>query len=272
LTTSNDVATFTALAPGTATVTATSGSFSASTTITIYDGTDLPDGTVQWHIPILGLDGPSQLPEFIPAQPAVDAQTATFVMDDSNVNNVLIRALNSNGRPLWSWITAANDDKFFYGTTLLPTPSGGVAYATEQGITSLDANGNPLWSYPGVEVSGVPMAVGYDGTVYAVIDTNPNMATFNPLSAAPFANTGQYQTYLVGLDAQNGTEKLKIPLPRSRNINQVHVVDGGPISPVSGTDQEQTPLLSGPMVLADGSINLALFTNSQTITASPNAA
>jgi hypothetical protein len=272
---SNDVATFTALAPGTATVTAIAGSFTASTTITIYDGAELPDGTVQWHVPMPGLDGPSQLPEFIPAQPAVDAQTATFVMDDSNTNNVIIHALNSNGRQLWSWITGSNDDKFFFGTSLLPTPSGGVAYATDNAITSLDANGNPLWSYPGVEVSGAPMAVGYDGTVYTVVDTNPAIASISPGFIADFPEesspTGQYQTYLVALDGQTGQEKFKIPLPRSRSTNNAFFNGfGGDITSTSQTDQDQTPPLSGPMVLADGSVNLVVFTQTGSTTAVPN--
>ena len=136
---------FTALAPGTTTVTATSGSFTSATTVTVYPGPALPDGTIKWQVPV-SLVGAS-VQKFVQAQPAPGSATATFVEDVSNSQNVIIRALDANGKLLWAWPTETNLFTLFFNP-VVPTPSGGFVYTTPFSINSIDANGHPLWTLP----------------------------------------------------------------------------------------------------------------------------
>ena len=138
--------TFTALVPGTETVTATFGSLTTSTTITIYAGPTLPDGTIKWQLPA-SIVGASPA-NFVQAQPSVGSATATFVEDLSDPRfNVIIRALDVNGRQLWAWPTQASYFTLFFNP-VAPTPNGGFVYTDALSINAVDANGHPLWSYP----------------------------------------------------------------------------------------------------------------------------
>ena len=239
---------FTALAPGTTTVTATSASFTSSTTVTVYPGPALPDGTIKWQVPV-SLTGTSAQ-NFIQAQPAVGSATATFFEDSSDPQNVIIRALDANGRLLWAWPTETNLFTLF-NTHVTPTPAGGFVYSTPFDINSIDANGHPLWSYQFPQYRFQPLTVGYDGTVYALV--NFDFLGFQSNEAV---------SHLVALDAQRGTEKFRVPLPKSQSV-------------VSGTDHDSSGMfapenISRPMVLADGSINLAVSDRISTSISSPN--
>ena len=239
---------FTALAPGTTTVTATSGSFTSSTTVTVYPGTALPDGTIKWQVPVSLVGTSAQ--NFIPAQPATGSATATFFEDSSDPQNVIIRALDTNGRMLWAWPTETNLFTLF-NTHVAPTPAGGFVYSTPFSINSIDANGHPLWTFPYPQDRFQPLTVGYDGTVYALVDFD--FVGFQ-------SNFGA--SHLVAIDAQRGTEKFRVPLPK------------GQFS-VSGTDHDSsgttTPEnISRPMVLADGSINVAVSNRISTSIFLPN--
>jgi hypothetical protein len=69
--------------------------------------------------------------QFIPAQPAVGSATATFARDDSYPHsNIIIRALNENGRELWAWPTGTDLNTLF-DVPIVPTPNGGFVYTTQ---------------------------------------------------------------------------------------------------------------------------------------------
>ncbi|HET9180672.1 MAG TPA: IPT/TIG domain-containing protein [Candidatus Angelobacter sp.] len=236
--TTGNVGTLTALSPGTLTVTATVGSLTDSTTITIYPGPALPDGTIRWQLPA-SLVGVAE--QFIPAEPAADSDTATFVRDDTFPNSdVVIRALNENGRELWAWDTGTNVSTLFQ-SPIVPTPNGGFVYTTQFSITSIDAQGHPMWSYPFAQYHFEPLTVGYDGTVYALVNigvpTTPGENNF-------------VVTHLVALDGQTGAEKFRIPLTDAQG--------------------NRFPVISRPIMLTDGSINLAVWRETNSISQLPN--
>lgn len=243
--------TFTAIAPGTETVTATVGSLTTSTTITIYAGPTLPDGTIKWQLPGSIVGGSAA--NFVQAQPAVGSATATFVEDLSDPRfNVIIRALDVNGRQLWAWPTQASYFTLFFNP-VAPTPNGGFVYTDALSINAVDANGHPLWSYPFPQYRFEPLTVGYDGTVYALV---------NFAEAANVFQSSDTPTHLVALDAQKGTEKFRVPLPQGHFL-------------ISGTNNDGTGLTGGsysrPIVLADGSINVASWNRDLSEILSPNS-
>lgn len=249
VTTNNGIGSFSALAPGTVTVTATDASLNSSATITIYAGPTLPDGTIQWQLPasVVG----SSAANFIQAQPAPNSATATFVEDLSDLDHVIIRALDAYGRQLWAWPTGTDYSTLFATTPVAPTPSGGFVYPTRASINSIDANGHPLWSYPHPQFTFEPLTVGYDGTVYALV------------AFENFSTNRSEPTHLVALDAQQGTEKFRVPLPQGHFL-------------ISGTDHDAAGptgpgIVSRPIVLADGSINLAVWNSNVTEIFSTNS-
>ena len=109
----------------------------------------------------------------------------------------------------------------------------------------------PCGPYPYPQYRFQPLTVGYDGTVYALV--NLDFVGFESNFNA---------SHLVALDAQRGIEKFRVPLPKGQ-------------FGTSGTDHDSsgtTPPenISRPMVLADGSINVAVSDRISTTIFSPN--
>jgi hypothetical protein len=96
-----------------------------------------------------------------------------------------------------------------------------------------------------------PLTVGYDGTVYALVNFDFQGFQINGNAS-----------HLVALDAQRGTEKFRVPLPKGQFSVSGSDNDG------SGTIPPEN--ISRPMVLADGSINVAVSNRISTLIFSPN--
>jgi outer membrane protein assembly factor BamB len=120
-----------------------------------------------------------------------------------------------------------------------PKPGERVGHPpTQVSISSIDANGHPLWTYPFPQYHFRPLTVGYDGTVYALVN----------LTSPGFFESNFNVSHLVALDPQTGKEKFRVPLPSGAAIHEY----------------------SRPMMLTDGSLNVAVYTDASTVTRSPN--
>jgi len=238
----NGVATFKALAAGTATVTATSGSLSDTAQITIYEPVTLPDGslglpegTVRWTVPtsVAGI-----VENSLNAQVAPDVDTSVFALDTTSSQNVIVRAFASNGRQLWAHATGQRRIDFGFSgydvwSSYVPTPDGGILYYDHNSLTKLDPQtGRVQWMYAGKIER--PVAVGPDGSVYGISHRS-----------------------LVAIDPTNGNEKWRIPVPADE-------------STLNGQTSYTAGMTSGPLVLADGTIHLTLHVSKFIHTDSPN--
>jgi hypothetical protein len=161
--------TLTGIAAGQVTLTATVGSTSAQTTVTVVPASSLSAGTVLWSAtPVPGFAAQ----QIVQAVPTANGPDIYSVEEDSN-GDVLLRAFKHDGEQLWQ---TTNIPSGFGISTAIGDNSGGLLLEQQQtlGVTSLvDFNGvtgSQNWQFTppsnGALISNP--AVGFDGTVYVI--------------------------------------------------------------------------------------------------------
>ena len=138
----------TAIAAGHVTITAGN----ASADVTVYSGTSLPVGTIQWTNPGDG----SGVTKAVPAVPSASG-VDVFAFQRSGT----VAAITSDGTTLWT-ANVSNG-------SAIPDFRGGLVYVTNQTVQELDPNtgqSNPPYTY--ANFSGLPVLVHTDGTIFTV--------------------------------------------------------------------------------------------------------
>ncbi|HEX4001589.1 MAG TPA: SBBP repeat-containing protein [Candidatus Acidoferrales bacterium] len=211
-------------AAGTVTVTATVGSVTGQTTVTVLPGSSLAVGTVVWSTP-----PPSgyMTQQIVPAVPTANGPGLYAVAFDSN-SDILVQALKTDGEQLWqntpttdsSGYLAAYPSYSLRGTgdnkgglLLAVTPQ---PYAWDPGAALYPLGPNFLmdlnpqtglqnWTYSASGTLNPSVAVGSDGTIYAV-EVN--------FSSNPNSNGGYIGTaYLDMINGISGALNSQIALP-----------------------------------------------------------
>jgi hypothetical protein len=166
---SNDPPILTAVATGHVTITAGN----ASADVTVYSGTSLPVGTIQWTN---SGDG-SGVTKAVPAVPSASG-VDVFAFQSSGT----VAAITSDGTTLWT----ANVSNGY----AIPDFQGGLVYVTAQTVQELNSmTGQPNPAYNYTSSSNLPVLVHTDGTIFT-IDGD----------------------FIVGIDPSTGTAKFSIAM------------------------------------------------------------
>jgi hypothetical protein len=161
---SNDPPILTAVAAGHVTITAGN----ASADVTVYSGTSLPVGTIQWTNPGDG----SGVTKAVPAVPSASGVDVFAFQNSGNVE-----AISSDGTNLWT-ANVSNG-------SAIPDFQGGLVYVTNQTVQELDASTgrpNPPYTYTNSSVLPAPVLLHTDGTIFTV-DGN-SVVGIDPTSGA----------------------------------------------------------------------------------------
>lgn len=235
--------TLTGVAAGTATLTANVGGISAQIQVNVLAGTSFPVGTVLWSAPTTTGFAVVQIAQAVPTSNGPDL----YSVESGSNNSSLIRALTSDGRPMWTTQVSGNAQR---GLSATPDGSGGlVVHITPQ--TGLDRfidldgqSGATVWEYDdGVALAGRKLAVGTDGTIYL------REATFST-TVTPGSTVEQLS--LIGLDPSAGSTRFLYPVPLSTLTNNgTTAVPDYRVGPVSAA--------SDPIIGPDGSVSAELL-------------
>jgi hypothetical protein len=226
----------TAVAEGTATVTANAGILSATASVTVVSGTSLPAGTSRWGMPSAS--------GFFMQSPVYTHRIGTgpdvFVVEQDNdfLAPPSLRALAAEGETLW--IEAAP------GAPRFGDSHGGVvtevrnAEGDSVGLARLGPPGTLPWRY---ESRGGPgsAAQAADGTIYLV----------ERVMGATAQGGTVLDTFIVVIDGATGAVRARLPQPRSIFTTTYTQQPGGG-STCTDSQSEQSAALSDPIVGLDG--------------------
>jgi hypothetical protein len=235
----------TALAPGTATITAEKNGLAAQATITVDDAFELAPGTPRWNIaPTAGftMRDPIYAHRVDPTVPDM------FIVETQTWGEALLRGVTSEGEVLWrqesSGIPLMGDS---FGGVI-----AGVLYDVSQGsdfrayVRLGSAGGVPPWRYesPGALVRP---AQAEDGTIYAVEYI---------VGGTDASGEDIWDAHAVVLDGRNGRLIRRLPLAREV-VTFTAEFDGQVISVkprivCASTRHEIFPETIGPIVGSDG--------------------
>jgi len=226
------------VAAGQATLTATVGSTTGQTTVTVLSGTSLPAGTVLWSAnPVAGFTAQ----KIVQAVPTAGGPDLYSIETDSS-SNLLIRAFQSDGQQLWQAPLGASFPNQFYLSNAAGDNSGGLllwdsnhGYMTDVNPQSGQSNWQYATPYSGLGNGfGPDVALGPNGIVY-IVDGDYN---------------GQGLSALDGIDGNSGALVSQMQLPTS-SVSYVWDTCGS---------QNGTQTFSGaygpPVVASDGTVYL----------------
>jgi hypothetical protein len=246
--------TLTGVAAGEVTLTATIGSVSGETEVTV-SGSSLTAGTILWSAPAVSGYVAQQI---VQAVPTVNGPDLYSIETDSS-SDVLVRAFTSDGRQLWQSSVIST----FYGPIGAGDNSGGLLLAGSTTTASqiIDINpqtGGQTWQYSPAPVSGVTptlsgnLAVGLDGTVYVVEGSCSYTAT----------SDGYTQTAcLNGISGTNGALVSQATLPNSSATD----ITGSNCDTSPSTYVANSPgNFSSPVIAPDGSVYMEMETSQST--------
>jgi hypothetical protein len=250
-------------AVGTVTLTATVGSVTGQTTVTVLAGSSLAVGTVLWSAPPPSGYTTQQIVQAVPTANGPGLYAVAF---DSN-SDILVQALKADGEQLWQSSPATDSSGYLaaypsYSLRGAGDNTGGLLlavtpqpYAWDPGAALyplgpnflMDLNpqtGQQNWTYSASGTLNPSVAVGSDGTIYAV-EVN--------FSSNPNSNGGYLGTaYLDMINGISGALNSQIALPTT-------LVTVPPDS-CNETDAGPTELYPGeygsPVVGPDGSVYL----------------
>lgn len=230
---SDDPPVVTALAPGTATLTASSGNFIATATVQVFDG-QIPYGTELWRSESLPggttvaiVDGLGQ-----PGDPSV------FSIETYSDGKGYVRALGDRGQ---TKSVAAAGVPYYKGWQAAADGFGGVLLSSPNSLVDTAA-GRLKWRLDNVANMIPVFAVAPDGSVYVVRHSED--------ATAP--------NYFVDVvDPNTGVPRSRFPIPNSINY--------------SGGSQSQTaPSIGQPLILANGDYYLQVITQTGDVEAGTN--
>jgi Chitobiase/beta-hexosaminidase C-terminal domain len=196
----DDPPVLTALAAGSATITATKNGLSSIATLTVVSGTSLPDGTTRWSVPPTpGLEMTSPIYTHVVDETVPNLFT---VETDPITNESTMRALTASGEQ--KWVEAAP------GLPVMGDSFGGVVAQTPDvdgtpaGLARLGGPVDaPPWRYEPAGAVKRP-AQAPDGTLYALEEqwgTDSHGYVIQDL-------------VLVVIDGETGHLRARVPLPR----------------------------------------------------------
>ena len=229
------------------TLTATAGSASGQTTVTVLSGSSIPSGTVLWSAtPVSGFTA-QKIVQAVPTASGPDLYSVE--QSNSGPQTVLVRAFRSDEEQLWHTtvrasipivINAFGDNS---GELLLLSYNQGSG----QTLADLDAvTGNQDWSYTAPGSLAYDIAVGQSGMVFVVERS----------SSGP-----SYANYLDSINGQTGALLSQLLLPLSSyayyNYDCFH----------GQTEIGSYPGMYGPpMVGPDGSVYMEVESSQTPIT------
>lgn len=181
-----------AVAAGTVTITATVGSVSGQATVTVISGALTP-GTVLWAAP--------QASGFttwnmIEAEPSANGPGA-YVLGSDSAGDVLLQAMTGDGRQLWQQVITAPNGSCCAATS---DNTGGVLLNGSSLVDFDGATSSEKWQFSPQNGGGLSssLAVGFDGTVYAIEGE---------------CVAGALISCLDSIDGTSGTLKSQVQLP-----------------------------------------------------------
>ncbi|MGB7283059.1 MAG: SBBP repeat-containing protein [Candidatus Acidiferrum sp.] len=185
----------TGIAAGQVTLTATVGSVSGQTTVTVLSGSSLTAGTVLWSAtPVSGFTAQ----QILQAAPTVNGPDLFSIETDSN-GNYLVRAFRASGEQMWQNFVTQTIGNGFYVGTAVGDNSGGILVSGSSLVDLNAQTGVQNWQYSSSNNFGPDIAVGPNGTVYMVEQTAPPQTT----------------DYLDVINGSTGALLSQIPLPSS---------------------------------------------------------
>ncbi len=207
--------TITAVAAGTVTVTATVGSTSGQSTVTVVSGS-LTAGTALWTAPSVSGFTTQKIIQAVPTANGPDL----YSIDEDSSGDLLVRAFRSDGEQLWQNEVTNNLPQYFYLSSAVGDNFGGILLighgefsTTSQWGVIVDLSGptgNQLWQsvpsgtyYPTFQGD---VAVGLDGTIYA--------------AELDDGNSNQSVGYVDVINGSSGAIATQVPLPTS-NLTQI---------------------------------------------------
>jgi hypothetical protein len=226
--------TVTAIMEGEATITATAQGLSAEATIAVVAGVSLPPGMVRWSLtptPGLVMEAPIYTHRVDEAVPDL------YSVETDSAGTAMVRGVTASGGSLGAEVAP--------GTPVYGDSFGGLV--GELLDAEGDARGLVRFAGPASATPWRYESAGYisagaqapDGTIYTT-----------ELLLDP-ANPGfDGDMFIVVLDGQTGTVRARVPLARSSQRTEITSYPGCQ----SRTDAyDYTPVVSGPIVAADGS-------------------
>lgn len=257
---SNSPNTLVGNAAGTATVTATIGSVTGQTTVTVLAGSSLSIGTVLWTAPSVSGFTAQQIVQAVPTANGPDL----YSIDVDSSGDTLVQALTADGRQLWQSPVLEGFSGVGVGDN-----SGGVMLtgAGASGPEMIDLNpqtGGQNWQYSPSLVSGVnsylntPVALGLDGTTFV---TEENCAySYTPTEDGAVTTD---EDCLNGINGSTGALASQVTLPTSYSLESVgQFCDVAAYTDVSNPPGNYSP----PMVAPDGSVYMEAITYQSTST------
>jgi len=211
-----------ALAPGSATITATYQQLTAQELVTVASAGPLAIGTERWEV--LPLDTTNNwINNFVAAQPSAPGSPDEYVLEGTPTGT-LVRTLAGDGHQLWSTpllaSSVSSNSSFLWDNEMLQagTPDGGLAVLDSQVFSSssgsfsqysamkVDAGSQAVaWTYNSPSMLDSVLAVHPDGDVYVVQTSNSSTTA----SAA-----------VLVLNGATGQVKFTVPMPLSSNTYQ----------------------------------------------------
>jgi Glucodextranase, domain B/Bacterial Ig-like domain (group 2)/Beta-propeller repeat/PQQ-like domain len=241
--------TLTGVAAGQVTLTATVGSISAQTQVTVLAASTLAPGTILWSAtPIAGFT----TQQIVQAVPTVNGPGLYSLETDSNAN-VLIRAFTSAGGQMWQQTPFSGTENL--ESAIIGDNNGGVLLNVLQETTSfpsilVDFNastGTPMWQYTSPSRFGGAPAVRPDGTIVVI--------EFDPSGSG---------SSLITINGTTGEKLSSVQIPSSVGYPNNDVVCGSPSSlqgPVPSTTL-------GPIIDAAGNMYVLYWQYTESIDAS----
>ena len=250
-----------ALAPGSATVTATYQQLTAQELVTVASAGPLSVGTERWEV--LPLDTTNNwINNFVAAQPSAPGSPDMYVLEGTPTGT-LARALAGDGHQLWSTpllaSSVSSNSSFLWDNEMLQagTPDGGLAVLDSQvfnngsfnysqySMVKVDAGSQAVaWTYNSPSMLDSVLAVHPDGDVYVVQTSNSSTTA----SAA-----------VLVLNGATGQVKFTVPLPLSSNTyqNTAYNTSNNLVCQSGSTVVVPTLPNHGPLsVLPDGNVYL----------------
>jgi hypothetical protein len=248
-------------APGTVTLTATVGSVTGQTTVTVLAGSSLAVGTVLWSAPPPSGYTTQQIVQAVPTANGPDLYAIAY----DSTGDISEQALGADGRQLWQDVMntpAGTSSNYFFeypnssihgigdnsgGLLFIGTPGPYTWYYVLSPAPSfiIDSNaqtGQQNWQFSASGQINPSIAVGLDGTVYAVE---------SDLTDNPDVNNGGYAG-TVYLDIISGTSGVL--------VSQIQLPTALITIPCSETGVGPTELYPGqygsPVVGPDGTVYL----------------
>jgi hypothetical protein len=228
--------TLTGVAAGQVTLTATIGSVSANTQVTVLAGSSLTPGTVFWSAPAVAGFATKQIAQAMPTTNG----PALYSFETDGAGDILIRSFTRDGGQMWqqspfSGTANGNDPQ----SSIIPDENGGLLlnallYAPGENTALADFDGptgTQVWQYtsPGIFV-GNP-AVRPDGSIVAVE-----------------TDSAGDQSFLIALDGKTGQKVSSAPIPSSFTF-----LHGGVVCDSTGTAPDPVASTTlGPIVDAQG--------------------